>query len=167
MGSQQHDSFCVGGTSPYRTGERVSNWILTSRQRHGLTSGQSNTVINQYTLYGSSLVTSTNAVQAQMCIHSKTNVDMAAKVIFDVTQTLDSIFPDAPKLILSEFNHCLLNITLPSYLQHVTCNTGMNKTINLCYGILRDAHKSDAKPRLATLITTQCISFRASICFTA
>ena len=99
MGSQQHDSFCVGGTSPYRTGERVSNWILTSRQRHGLTSGQSNTVINQYTLYGSSLVTSTNAVQAQMCIHSKTNVDMAAKVIFDVTQKLYSISPDTPKFI--------------------------------------------------------------------
>ena len=78
----------------------------------------------------------------------KANVNVAASEIFDVTQRLDSISPDAPKFILGEFNHRLLNKTLLTYFQYVTCKTHMNKTIDLCYGTVRSAYTSAAKPPL-------------------
>lgn len=46
---------------------------------------------------------------------------------------------------LGDLNQCLLDKTLPSYSQYITCNTCMNKTISLCDGTVRNAYKSVAK----------------------
>ena len=63
-------------------------------------------------------------------IHPRANTSRAIEHTTGNIYKLDSIFPDAPKFILGDFNHCTLNKTLKTYHQYVTCPTRFNKTIN-------------------------------------
>ncbi|RUS89160.1 hypothetical protein EGW08_003103 [Elysia chlorotica] len=56
--------------------------------------------------------------------------------------------PDAIKLIVGDFNHCLLDTALPHYHQHVTCTTRGTTTLDLCYSNIPDAYKSIPLPPL-------------------
>ena len=82
-------------------------------------------------------------------IHPRANASIAAQVIADVTHRLDSICPEAPKFLMGDFNHCILNKTLRSYEQYITCSTTQrNTTIDLCYGSVIGAYRSMAMPAL-------------------
>jgi hypothetical protein len=45
-------------------------------------------------------------------IHPRADINKAADVIFNITQELDEILPDAPKYIMGDFNSCTLKKTL-------------------------------------------------------
>lgn len=61
--------------------------------------------------------------------------------------------PDSPILILGDFNGCRLNKTLPTYQQYVTCAAKCNRTINLCYGNIKNAYKAYKKKHLLVMQT--------------
>lgn len=80
-------------------------------------------------------------------IHPKANAAPASNTIFDVVQKLQSISPDAPNFILGDFNHVSVK-TLRNFYQYVSCPTRRDKTLDLCYGSVKDAYKSLPLPPL-------------------
>lgn len=74
-------------------------------------------------------------------IHPKANTQTAADTIRKVTQRLQSLSPDAPCLLMGDFNNCKLSKTLNFY-QYVTCPTRKNKTLDKCYGSIKEAYKA-------------------------
>ncbi len=65
-------------------------------------------------------------------------------------QKLQSIAPEAPSFILGDFNHVSLKKVLSHYHQYVTCPTRRNKTLDVCYGSVKNAYKSLAIPSLGS-----------------
>ncbi len=57
-------------------------------------------------------------------------------------------YPDAPVLILGDFNSCQLDYVLPAFKQYVDVQTRFNKTIDLCYSNIQEAYKARALPPL-------------------
>ncbi len=66
-------------------------------------------------------------------IHPRAHAPSACKTVYDVVQKLQSISPDAPAFILGDFNHVSLKKTLTNFHQYVSCPTGHDKTLDLCY----------------------------------
>lgn len=64
-------------------------------------------------------------------IHPRANMAEAASSIANVAHRLQSICPDAPHLILGDFNTCSLNQHLSHLYQYVECPTGHGRTLNL------------------------------------
>lgn len=78
------------------------------------------------------------------------NSSIAAEEIFNLSQKLETLSPDAPKFILGDFNSCTLKNTLRSYQQYVKSFTRKKKTIDLCYGTVPGAYLASALPPLGT-----------------
>ena len=72
----------------------------------------------------------------------------AADILHQHVQSLELISPDAPNLILGDFNGCTLKSVLPNYEQYVKCHTRRNRTLDLCYGNVKGAYKAVDKPPL-------------------
>ncbi len=51
---------------------------------------------------------------------------------------------------MGDFNHCSLDKTLCNFDQYVSCHTRKNKTLDQCYGSLKDAYKSVPLPPLGS-----------------
>lgn len=83
-------------------------------------------------------------------IHPKADAVSATNTIFEVAQKLQSISPEALSFILSDFNHVSLKKALAHYYQYVTCPTKRKKTLDLCYGSVRDAYRSLPLPPLGS-----------------
>ncbi|KAK3747086.1 hypothetical protein RRG08_046473 [Elysia crispata] len=49
--------------------------------------------------------------------------------------------PDSIVLITCDFNHCTLGTSLPTLHQYVTCRTRNNKTLDVCYGNVKDGYQ--------------------------
>ncbi len=81
-------------------------------------------------------------------IHPRAHAPSACKTVYDVVQKLQSISPDAPAFILGDFNHVSLKKTVPNFHQYVTCPTRRDKTLDLCYGSVKEAYKSSPLPPL-------------------
>ncbi|KAK0143498.1 hypothetical protein N1851_018336 [Merluccius polli] len=77
------------------------------------------------------------------------NANRAATQIADCVYRHLQNKPDAPTLILGDFNHCSLNKSLPGFYQYVKCNTRNNNILDKCYGNVKDAYKARAKPPLS------------------
>ncbi len=75
-------------------------------------------------------------------IHPRANVDTATKSIVDTVHRLQSITPDAPNLIMGDFNQCKPGKSLNNFYQYVTCPTRNTKCLDLCYGSIKGAYKS-------------------------
>ena len=82
-------------------------------------------------------------------IHPKANTQTAADTIRKVTQRLQSLSPDAPCLLMGDFNNCKLSKSLNLY-QYVTCPTRKNKTLDMCYGSIKEAYKASPLPPLGS-----------------
>ena len=82
--------------------------------------------------------------------HPRANAARAAELISNHINKLDSISQDAPKFVLGDFNHCLLDKTLKTFHQYVTCPIHLNKTIDLCYGSVPAAYTSIALPLIGS-----------------
>ena len=83
-------------------------------------------------------------------IHPRANATSASSTIFDLVQKLQSISPDAPNFILGDFNHVTLKKTLTNFYQYVSCPTRRDKTLDLCYGSVKEAYKSVPLPPLGS-----------------
>ena len=59
-------------------------------------------------------------------------------------RTLQMVSPDTTNFILGVFNSGNLRSTLPTIKQYVTCSTRLSKTLDLCYGNIPDAYKSES-----------------------
>ncbi len=78
-------------------------------------------------------------------IHPRTNEANAAETLGSVVHKLQWISPDAPNLIMGDFNKCSMKQCLRNFYQYVFCPTRFNKTLDLCYGSVKGAYKSVVK----------------------
>ena len=76
------------------------------------------------------------------------NAGRAANLIADCVHRHLESKPDAPMMILGDFNHCSLNKTLPGFDQYVKCSTRNNNILDKCYGNIKDAYTARARPPL-------------------
>ncbi|XP_039455156.1 uncharacterized protein LOC120433247 isoform X1 [Oreochromis aureus] len=83
-------------------------------------------------------------------IHPKANPKNATDTISNVIHSLQSLSPEAPNIVLGDFNRCDLKKTLSSFYQYVNCSTRFNKTLDLCYGSIKGAYTSVAGPALGS-----------------
>lgn len=83
-------------------------------------------------------------------IHPKANPKNATDTISNVIHSLQSLSPEAPNIVLGDFNRCDLKKTLSSFYQYVNCPTRFNKTLDLCYGSIKGAYTSVAGPALGS-----------------
>lgn len=95
--------------------------------------------------------------------HPKANMAEAASSIANLAHRLPSICPDAPHLILGDFNTCGLNHHLSHLYQYVECPTGHGGTLNLCYSTMKGAYNSFPLTQLGSsdhncVLMLQCIS---------
>ncbi|KAK0133217.1 hypothetical protein N1851_031280 [Merluccius polli] len=75
-------------------------------------------------------------------IHPKADVDIATRAISKTVNRLQAIAPDAPNLVMGDFNHCKPGKTLCSFEQYATCSTRLTNCLDLCYGSVKGAYKS-------------------------
>ena len=80
--------------------------------------------------------------------HPKANKAQAAAEIAEVVRSLQTISPDAPNLVLGDFNSCNLQTVLPKFKQYITCNTRQQGQPDRCYGNIKDAYKSVPLPNI-------------------
>ncbi len=78
-------------------------------------------------------------------IHPRANEANAAETLGSVVHKLQCISPDAPNLIMGDFNKCSMKQCLRNFYQYVSCPTRL-KTLDLCYGSIKGAYKSVVKP---------------------
>ncbi|KAK6178302.1 hypothetical protein SNE40_013103 [Patella caerulea] len=78
------------------------------------------------------------------------NDKIAASTIHEHIQNLEALSPDAPKIILGDFNSCSLHSLLPQYSQYVKCPTRKDKTTDLCYSNITNAYKAFCKPPIGS-----------------
>ena len=81
-------------------------------------------------------------------IHPKADFKKATEIIFNTSQKLDSLSPDAPKFILGDFNRCSIKKSLRTFYQYVDCHTRKNQTLDMCYGTVKDAYAASLLPPL-------------------
>ncbi|KAK0143367.1 Retrovirus-related Pol polyprotein from type-1 retrotransposable element R1 [Merluccius polli] len=62
------------------------------------------------------------------------NTNTAAELVAQNVHTMLSKYPDAPVLIMGDFNSCKLDCVLPSFEQYVDVPTRREKVLDLCYG---------------------------------
>ena len=96
-------------------------------------------------------------------IHPRANADNASETILQSTQKLQAISPDAPVLILGDFNHCSLQKTIRNFDQYVKFPSRLNKTPDLCYGSIKGAYKAIPLPPLGGA-DHNCIQLIPSYC---
>ncbi len=75
-------------------------------------------------------------------IHPKANESTALELIYSTVQKLQAMSPDAPNLILGDFNHCSLDTFFNVFYKYVSCPTRNGKILDQCYGSIKGAHKS-------------------------
>lgn len=78
-------------------------------------------------------------------IHPRANEANVVETIGNVLR-LQAITPDAPNLILGDFNKCSMKQCLLNFYQYVSCPTRQNTTLDLCYGSIKDAYKAFSQP---------------------
>ena len=61
---------------------------------------------------------------------------------------ITSLVHDSIVVITGDLNHCTLGTSLPTLHQYVTCPTRNNKTLDVCYGNVKDGYQSSALPPL-------------------
>jgi len=71
-------------------------------------------------------------------------------MILHTVQKLQSLSPDAPNIILGDFNHCSLNKNLKGFYKYISCPTRQGKILDQCYGSITGAYKSIPLPPLGT-----------------
>ena len=74
------------------------------------------------------------------------NENQSARYIQDIVGEMEAQSPDSPKIILGDFNHCHLEISMPNYCQVVDKPTRGENILDRCYCSIPDAYKSTVRP---------------------
>ncbi|XP_030854310.1 aldose 1-epimerase-like [Strongylocentrotus purpuratus] len=88
---------------------------------------------------------------------NQVNAESASATIADTVNSLATASPDAPIMVLGDFNHCRLENTLPNYHQVVDCATRGNNVLDRCYCSIRDAYKANVSKSLHELYDLNCL----------
>lgn len=83
-------------------------------------------------------------------IQPKANAPSTSHTMYDVIQRLLTLSPEAPNFILGDYNHVFLEKTLTNSFLYVSCPSRRAKTLDLCYGSIKNAFKSLALPPLGS-----------------
>lgn len=70
----------------------------------------------------------------------------ASELIFQTVEKPKSSSPDAPSLVLGNFNHCSLDMTLRRFHQYESCWTSKDISLNRCYGSIKNKNASTSVP---------------------
>ena len=81
-------------------------------------------------------------------IQPRADFHLAREAIASRVHQLQAASPDSPIFIAGDFNHCLLEDTLPSFDQYVTEPTRNGAVLDLCYGSIQRAYKAKPCPQL-------------------
>lgn len=81
-------------------------------------------------------------------IHLRANARVAADTIYDTMCRLENTALDTPKLILWDFNGCTVKHVLPHFHQYIHCPTRGERTLDLCFGNIKEAYRGYPKPPL-------------------
>ena len=77
------------------------------------------------------------------------NAARAATRIADCVYQQLQRTPGAPIVVLGDFNHCKLELSLPGFDQYVTCDTRQNRVLDKCYGNIKNAYTAKPLPPLS------------------
>ena len=72
--------------------------------------------------------------------------DNATQIIQEKVGELETRSPDAPAIILGDFNHCQLEPTMPHYHQFVDVATRGENILDRCYSSIPNAYKALVRP---------------------
>ncbi len=72
----------------------------------------------------------------------------ASDILCKTMHQLQIISPDAPNIVMGDFNHCKMEKSLSHFDQYVDCLTRCGKHLDLCYGSIKGAYKSSLKAPL-------------------
>ncbi|XP_071959521.1 uncharacterized protein [Antedon mediterranea] len=75
-------------------------------------------------------------------IHPNANIDNASETISSTVHRYETMAPDAPQIILGDFNKCTLKDVLPTYEQAISVETRGSATLDLCYCNVKNAYTS-------------------------
>ena len=81
-------------------------------------------------------------------IQPTANVDIAASEIQNISSRIATSSPDAVQIVLGDFNSCDLRRVMPHMYQYVNIPTRGTRTLDKCYGNVKDGYKALAKPPL-------------------
>lgn len=90
----------------------------------------------------------TNIFVCVVYIPPSANAGRAASQIAECVHRLLHVKPDAPMLVLGDFNHCSLATILPGFQQYVKCSTRNKNISGKCYGNIKDAYTAKARAPL-------------------
>ena len=76
-------------------------------------------------------------------------IHCAAAAIAECVHNQQQQFPDAPAIVLGDFNNCNLEKTLPGFEQVVKCGTRKESILDKCYINLPNAYQSRSKPPIS------------------
>ena len=78
------------------------------------------------------------------------NTNVTTEGIVDLVHDVQTRSPDAPVVILGDFNKCNLNADLPTFYQYVSCPTREKRTLDLCYCNITGAYIAHVKPPIGS-----------------
>jgi hypothetical protein len=81
-------------------------------------------------------------------IHPRAHAPSSCKTVYDLVQKLQSISPDAPAFVMGDFNHVSLKKSVPNFHQYISCPTRRDKTLDMCFGSVKESYKSFLLPPL-------------------
>ncbi|KAK7884958.1 hypothetical protein WMY93_028081 [Mugilogobius chulae] len=83
-------------------------------------------------------------------IHPRADADAATQLITNTVRRFQRISPDAPNLVMGDFNHCNPAKSLCGFEQYVTCATRGTKCLDRCYGSIKGAYRPLRRAPLGT-----------------
>lgn len=70
--------------------------------------------------------------------------------VLNLDWCIEAANPDSLLLIMGDFSTFRLSKSLPTFQQYVKCPTRGSKTLDLCYGNVRNSYKAFKKPPIGT-----------------
>lgn len=77
------------------------------------------------------------------------NSTRAAYAISDCVNECQQQHPEAPVVLLGDYNQCRLEKAMPGFVQVIKCSTRKDKILDMCYTNIKNAYSSRAKPPIA------------------
>ena len=89
-----------------------------------------------------------HAIAVVVYIPPRAHAETACDVIHSTIARLQTQHPDAFIAVSGDFNHVILDSTLPDFHQFVSCPTRKNRTLDLLYANVREAYTATPLPPL-------------------
>ena len=81
-------------------------------------------------------------------IHPAADTTVALGHLSDIISDYENHDPDTLSVVYGDFNSANLRTVMPNFIQHVSCTTRGNKTLDHCHSKVKSAYKSIERPGL-------------------